>query len=142
VHLVGHSFGGLAALAVALRGRVALESLTIAEAPAANLLRECREASALPRLPGHDGCYVDAFCAGDPGAIATMIDFYGGSGTFAAWPPRVRAYALETTPSTFWIGRACTGFGCRRRRLPASTCPCWCCAGGDSHPAVQRANGC
>ena len=30
VHLVGHSFGGLVALAVALRGRVALESLTIA----------------------------------------------------------------------------------------------------------------
>src|SRR5262245_50373376 len=28
VHLVGHSFGGLVALAVALRGRVALESLT------------------------------------------------------------------------------------------------------------------
>jgi pimeloyl-ACP methyl ester carboxylesterase len=32
VHLVGHSFGGLSALAVALRKRVALLSLTIAEA--------------------------------------------------------------------------------------------------------------
>jgi Predicted hydrolases or acyltransferases (alpha/beta hydrolase superfamily) len=32
VHLVGHSFGGLTALAVALRGRVQLLSLTIAEA--------------------------------------------------------------------------------------------------------------
>src|ERR1700737_1802185 len=33
VHLVGHSFGGLTALAVALRKRVPLLSLTIAEQP-------------------------------------------------------------------------------------------------------------
>jgi hypothetical protein len=31
-------------------------------------------------------------------AIAGMIDFYGGAGTFASWPPRVRGYAIETTP--------------------------------------------
>ena len=40
VHLVGHSFGGLVALAVALRNRVRLVSLVIIEAPAAELLRE------------------------------------------------------------------------------------------------------
>ena len=35
VHLVGHSFGGLVSLVVALRNQVPLASLTIAEAPAA-----------------------------------------------------------------------------------------------------------
>ena len=40
VHLVGHSFGGLVALAVALRNQVRLASLVIIEAPAAELLRE------------------------------------------------------------------------------------------------------
>jgi pimeloyl-ACP methyl ester carboxylesterase len=53
VHLVGHSFGGLVALAVALRGEVPLASLTIAEAPAAELLR-ARRGGALPRLPPDD----------------------------------------------------------------------------------------
>jgi pimeloyl-ACP methyl ester carboxylesterase len=43
VHLVGHSFGGLVALAVALRNQAALSSLVIVEAPAAELLRECNE---------------------------------------------------------------------------------------------------
>lgn len=43
VHLVGHSFGGLVALAVALRNRVSLASLVILEAPAL-----------MPR--GHPGC--------------------------------------------------------------------------------------
>ena len=37
VHLVGHSFGGLVALAVALRAKVPLASLTIAEAPAVGI---------------------------------------------------------------------------------------------------------
>jgi pimeloyl-ACP methyl ester carboxylesterase len=43
VHLVGHSFGAVVALAVALRNRVALASLTIVEAPAVELLRESDE---------------------------------------------------------------------------------------------------
>ena len=38
VHLVGHSFGGLVALAVALRGRARLASLTVIEAPAVMML--------------------------------------------------------------------------------------------------------
>jgi pimeloyl-ACP methyl ester carboxylesterase len=40
VHLVGHSFGGLVAIAVALRNRVPLASLAVIEAPAAELLRD------------------------------------------------------------------------------------------------------
>ena len=40
VHLVGHSFGGLVALAVALRNRVPLASLAILEAPAPEVLRD------------------------------------------------------------------------------------------------------
>jgi pimeloyl-ACP methyl ester carboxylesterase len=43
VHLVGHSFGGLVALAVVLRGNVPVESLAIAEAPVVELLRETGE---------------------------------------------------------------------------------------------------
>ena len=50
VHLVGHSFGGLVALAVAVRNRVRLASLVIIEAPAVELLRERGE-----QQPSHDG---------------------------------------------------------------------------------------
>jgi pimeloyl-ACP methyl ester carboxylesterase len=39
VHLVGHSFGGLVALAVALQNRVPLASIAILEAPAPKVLR-------------------------------------------------------------------------------------------------------
>ena len=40
VHLVGHSFGGLVALAVAFRKRVPLASLVVLEAPGPEVLRD------------------------------------------------------------------------------------------------------
>jgi hypothetical protein len=42
--------------------------------------------------------FFAAFDGGNLEAIAAMIDFYGGAGTYASWPPRVSAYAVETTP--------------------------------------------
>jgi pimeloyl-ACP methyl ester carboxylesterase len=140
VHLVGHSFGGLVALAVALRGRVALESLTIAEAPAANLLRECGEHRHYRAFRDMTDAYLDAFCGGDREAIAGMIDFYGGAGTFAAWPARVRAYALETTPVNILDWASVYGFRLPPSALGAVDVPVLVLRGGDSHPAVQRAN--
>src|SRR5882757_1183388 len=97
VHLVGHSFGGLVALAVALRDKVPLASLVLVEAPAAEILRERGEDQHYRSFRQMTEAYFAAFEGGSAEAIAAMIDFYGGAGTFASWPPRVRAYAVETT---------------------------------------------
>ena len=139
VHLVGHSFGGLVALAVALRGRVPLASLTIAEAPAVNFLRETGEHRHYRAFRDMIDAYLDAFCGGDPTAIAEMI-FYGGSGTFAAWPPRVRAYAVETTPVNILDWASVYGFRLPPSALAAVDVPVLVLRGGESHAAVQRAN--
>ena len=140
VHLVGHSFGGLVALAVALRGRVPLESLTIAEAPAANLLREIGEHQHYRAFRDMTDAYFAAFHGGDETAIATMIDFYGGSGTFASWPPRVRAYAVETTSVNILDWASVYGFRLPPSALAAVDTPVLVLRGGESHPAVRRAN--
>jgi pimeloyl-ACP methyl ester carboxylesterase len=110
VHLVGHSFGGLVALAVALRGRVPLLSLTIAEAPAVDILREAGEQQHYETFRQMSRAYSDAVGRGDADAIAQMIDFYGGAGTFAAWPQRVRDYAIETTPANLLDWESAYGF--------------------------------
>ncbi|MEH2475018.1 pimeloyl-ACP methyl ester carboxylesterase [Nitrobacteraceae bacterium AZCC 2161] len=116
VHLVGHSFGGLTALAVALRKRVPLLSLTIVEAPALEILRsmgECRHYQ----------------------VFREMTDAY-----FAAWPQRVRDYAAETTPVNLLDWESAYGFQLTPDLLATvdiSTLVFW---GGDSHPTVQRAN--
>lgn len=140
VHLVGHSFGGLVAVAVALRRRVPLASLTIAEAPAVELLRDQGESRLYETFRRMTDAYFAAYQAGNRSAIAAMIDFYGGSGTFASWPERVRAYAMETTPVNILDWASAFGFPLSAATLAAVDVPTLVLCGGDSHPAARRAN--
>jgi pimeloyl-ACP methyl ester carboxylesterase len=141
VHLVGHSFGGLVALALALRNRAPLASLTILEAPAVGVLREDRDDRHCRAFRQMTASYFAAFQAGNREAIAAMIDFYGGTGTFAAWPPRVRAYAIETTPANILDWASAYGFPLSAASLAQCRVPTLVIQGGASHPSVQRANG-
>jgi pimeloyl-ACP methyl ester carboxylesterase len=140
VHLVGHSFGGLVALASALRNKVPLASLAIIEAPAAELLRERREHQHYQAFRRMTDTYFAAFNGGNLEAIAAMIDFYGGAGTFTSWPSRVRAYALETTPVNILDWASAYGFPLSAASLAGIEVPVLVLRGGASHPAVQRAN--
>jgi pimeloyl-ACP methyl ester carboxylesterase len=69
-----------------------------------------------------------------------MIDFYGGAGTYASWPPRVRAYAVETTPVNILDWASAYGFALPAKSLAAVQIPTFVIRGGKSHPAVRRAN--
>ncbi len=141
VHLVGHSFGGLVALAVALRDRAPLASLTILEAPAVEALREDRDDRHYRAFRQMTESYFAAFEGGNGEAIAAMIDFYGGAGSFASWPPRLRAYAMETTPVNILDWASAFGFPLSAEALARVRVPTLVIRGGASHPAVQRANG-
>jgi pimeloyl-ACP methyl ester carboxylesterase len=139
-HLVGHSFGGLVALAVALRNRVSLASLVILEAPAPEVLRDRGEHQHYRAFRQMTKAYFAAFDGGNVEAIAAMIDFYGGAGTYASWPPRVRAHAVETTPVNILDWASAYGFALPAVSLAAVHIPALVVQGGASHPAVQRAN--
>lgn len=140
VHLVGHSFGALVALAVTLRKRVPLASLVIVEAPAAEMLQGCGEVEHYRAFRQMTDAYFASFAGGNVEAIAGMIDFYGGAGTFASWPPRVRGYAVETTPVNILDWASAFGFSLSPAVLAAVDVPVFVARGGASHPAVQRAN--
>jgi pimeloyl-ACP methyl ester carboxylesterase len=140
VHLVGHSFGGLSALAVAQRRRVSLRSLTIIEAPAPELLRMMFEHEDYFAFRKMTDEYFAAYKSGDDTAIAQMIDFYGGEGTFAGWPQRVRDYAVETTPVNLRDWKSVYGFGLTPALLARVRIPTLVMMGAKSHPAVKRAN--
>jgi pimeloyl-ACP methyl ester carboxylesterase len=140
VHLVGHSFGGVVALAVALRGRLKLASLSIVEAPAVELLRESDEHRHYSAFRQMTEAYFNDFGNGNKQAIASMIDFYGGAGTYASWPPRVQAYAVETTPVNILDWASAYDFALSKAILAAVKVPTLVVRGGASHPAMQRAN--
>ena len=140
VHLVGHSFGGLSALAVALRNKVPLLSLAILEAPAPEILRQLGEYSQYRSFREMTDIYISMFQAGDRNAIQQMVDFYGGAGTFAGWPQRVRDYAIETTPANILDWASAYGFQLTRSLLAKIDIPILVLWGENSHPAVQRTN--
>lgn len=140
VHLVGHSFGGLVALAVALRNRAPLLSLTILEAPAAELLRSLGEHRHYRAFRAMLHVYFAAVRAGETDAIQAMIDFYGGAGAFAAWPQRVRDYAIQTTAVNIRDWASVYGFRPTPAALGGIEIPTLVLWGEVSHPAVRRAN--
>jgi pimeloyl-ACP methyl ester carboxylesterase len=141
VHLVGHSFGGLVAIALSLRSRALLVSLTVLEAPAVELLRHGRDDQRHYRdfLEMTDR-YFAAFAGGDVAAIRQMVDFYGGPETFASWPQRVRAYAMETTAVNIRDWASAFGFALSPGLLGTINVPSVFAWGERSHPAVRRAN--
>jgi pimeloyl-ACP methyl ester carboxylesterase len=140
VHLVGHSFGGLVALAVALRGRAPLASLTIFEAPAVGLLRGEGDGHHYRDFRNLTDGYFSAYRGGNREAIAAMIDFYGGPGTYASWPERVRSHAVETTPVNMLDWAGAYAFTPSHIALSALSVPTQIAVGAMSHPAVRRAN--
>src|SRR3984957_16193794 len=140
VHLVGPSFGGLSALAVALRNKVPLLSLAILEAPAPEILRQSGEYSQYRAFREMTDIYFSLFQAGDRNAIQPMVDFYGGAGTFAGWPQRVRDYAIETTAANILDWASAYGFRLTRPSLARIDIPILVLWGENSHPAVRRTN--
>jgi pimeloyl-ACP methyl ester carboxylesterase len=84
--------------------------------------------------------YFADYRAGNLNAISTMIDFYGGAGTFASWPPRVCAYAVQTTPVNILDWASAYQFRLPPALLACVKVPALVIRGGTSHPAMQRAN--
>lgn len=140
VHLVGHSFGGLVALAVALRGRARLASLTVIEAPAVMMLDGSGEMQHIRAFDEMTTAYFAAFRDGKADAIEALIDFFAGAGTFASWPSRVRAYAMATTPVNILDWETAFDYPLTAEVLAKVEVPALVIKGGESHPAMQRVN--
>jgi pimeloyl-ACP methyl ester carboxylesterase len=141
VHIAGHSFGGAVALLVAMRSNVKVRSLTVLEAPLPSLLRECGEDGHYQAFRAMTDAYFAAWGAGDREAIRSMIDWYGGAGTWASWPDRVREYAVASTSVNMRDWRCAYDYALSPQMLAGIEAPVSVAVGAASHPAICRANG-
>lgn len=99
VVLAAHSYGGNVALQLALRGRLRLRRLVLFEPVTVGALLAAGDAAAYAEVEAVFGGYVRAVEAGDRGAVATMIDFWFGSGAFARLPGRMQDYLRAGAPT-------------------------------------------
>ena len=81
-HIVGHSYGGLAAIVHALTGRHRPVSLLLVEANPLGVLRSSGDLEHYAMFEAMTGPYFADVARGDAEAARRVIDFYGGAGTF------------------------------------------------------------
>jgi pimeloyl-ACP methyl ester carboxylesterase len=101
IHLVGHSYGGLTALKLALSNRVGLQSLTLIEPIAFWLLRLAGELELYGEIRCVADAYVSAYRRGDvETAIAPYIEYWNGAGAWSRLPDQVRDSIRATAGKT------------------------------------------
>lgn len=137
-HVVGHSFGGLTALAHAIEGTIKPASLILVEANPPGLLKTSGEADLYAMFGAMTQDYFAEFEAGRSDAARHVIDFYGGEGTFAAFPAKVRDYVMKTTPANIRDWSSGTPFEPPLSAYHQIVVPTLVVRGGESHPAMMR----
>lgn len=104
--LVGHSYGGVVALAIALRGHVPLGALVLFEPVALKMVAMAGESNAYAMAKAVFDDYISSFEGGDAKAVQKMVDFWFGEGTFGRMPESLTAYLVKETASNIRDVRA------------------------------------
>jgi pimeloyl-ACP methyl ester carboxylesterase len=137
-HVIGHSYGGLSAIAHALTGRHRPASLLLVEANPFGLLRATGDLKHYGMFEAMTGPYFADFARGDAEAARHVIDFYGGAGTFDSMPPKVRSYIVATTAVNVRDWTSGTPFEPSDETLRSIDIPTTVVRGGMGHPAMLR----
>lgn len=90
--LAGHSYGGNVALHIAAKHPLRIAGLAVFEPVFFRALELQGDTAALEAAGGFFTDYVSRVSAGEPDAIAEMIDFWSGRGAFARLPDPVQSY--------------------------------------------------
>jgi pimeloyl-ACP methyl ester carboxylesterase len=136
VHLVGHSYGALVCLDLALCGLMPLMSLTLIEPVAFGLLRQAGEFSLHEQFATMRDDYLRSFEAGDREAARQIVDYLDGPGRFASLPPRLREQIIAKTPTHILDMRS--GFDPKTALLGNILLPTRVIRGERTSPALHR----
>lgn len=124
--LAGHSYGGVVALAIALRGHVTLGALALLEPVAVSMLRMAGDREAYESTKAVFDAYIAGVEGGEPHTVRTMVDFWFGSGAFDRMPEPLKAYMVREAAVNVRDVRAAfredySPAACRRLGIPVTT---------------------
>ncbi len=136
VHLVGHSFGGTVALAAALAGAVDVLSIATFEANPLRLMRAAGRDDLFDETRRMSDAYEAALAGGDSDAPKRIIDFWGGSGAYAALPEAVQEYCRQTAYANVLDWHTCFGFDAAPQDFAGLGVPVLLARGGLANTAI------
>lgn len=140
VHLVAHSFGAWVALSLAMRRTPKLLSMTLLEPTAFNLLTLGGETALNQQVHAMADRYMADWQSGDQKAVRHVINFYGGAGTFDAYPPAVQDKLISHTPANILDWQTGYADSIKLADFTAVKVPTLVVYGNSSHRAMQRSN--
>ena len=108
IHLVGHSYGGVVALALALKGSVPIRELTLFEPVATWVLNAVGDAAMQAHVDAFLERYRHDAAAQVPDAWSQVIAFWGGAADVDKWPAHVRVGMAELMTNNLRHWDVCT----------------------------------
>ena len=137
VHLVGHSYGGVVALALALKGSITLKQLTLFEPVAVWVLRTMNDAAMYSRVEEFLSTYRKHAALNLPNTCGEVIDFWGNGNHFASFPARMKSDMALLLQNNLRHWDICTQSAFTRRNLNELSCPTHLVGGSNSNPVAQ-----
>lgn len=138
VHVVGHSFGGVVALHLALAGRVPIRSLTLIEPVAFFLLPHAGAHAAWLEIEALGQTYAARVAAGETQtALRGFIDYWAGGGAWDAMDESLRAQ-IGRSAQKIVLDFEVTFTDPGMEVLRTLTCPVRLISGGRSRIPTQR----
>lgn len=139
-HLVAHSFGAYVALHWAVCRAPKLLSLTLLEPTQFQLLSFEADAALKQEVDAMTRQYLADWQNGDRLAVRRVIDFYGGTGSFDAYPPALQDKMVGFTPTNILDWQTAYAPGITSDMFATLALPTLVVCGSTSHAAMQRCN--
>lgn len=137
VHLVGHSFGAVVALACALNTSLPVKKLTLFEPVDVSVLVTFSKNEAMKIVTDFVNDYRSTYKKGDVFACACVIDFWGGKGSFDAIPPHIQAAMADMTDNNLRHWDLCKKKPLTIQQYQKLTIPITLVHGSNSNPVAK-----
>ena len=137
IHLIGHSFGGVVALALALKGSVKIQELTLFEPVSTWVFASVGDHTMTQQVNTFIQGYRDAINNKEPYVCGQVIDFWGGKGAFEPLPDFIKQGMVPLTANNNRHWTLCENTYHHRAALNALTIPTKLVCGSTSNPVAQ-----
>jgi len=137
IHLIGHSFGGVVALALALKGSIKIQELTLFEPVSTWVFESVNDQEMTAQVNAFIQDYRQGINNNDLYVCGKVIDFWGGEGAFEPLPDFIKDGMVPLTANNNRHWALCENTYHQRTSLNLLTIPTKLVCGSASNPVAQ-----